>query len=163
MKIRNFCLTLVGALLVAGCVPSSVVPPTPSLDVALPVSGAEEVWNAADYQGKPVLLAVMATWCPWCKKSLSALDATSAAYDGQVEVVGIFIEDDDQPVEQVKKDFKVKSKILYGGGEAAQDLGVQGFPHIMLFDKNHKLVRVWSGYADDLANQYKTEIDKLLK
>lgn len=160
---KKMVLTLLGAGLLAACAPMPEIPQTPTLDVQLPVSGTEQVWTAADYQGKPVLMAVMATWCPWCKKSLGALDQTSAAYEGKVEVVGVFIDDDAALVENVKKEHNMKTKALYQGNEAAQELGVQGFPHIMLFDKNHKLVKVWSGYSDTLAEQYAAEIDKLLK
>ena len=70
------------------------------------------------------------------------MDKTSHAYDGKVEVVGIFIDEDLALVEQVKKDHNMKSKALYKGRAAAGDLGVQGFPHIILFDKNHKVVNV---------------------
>ena len=163
MKLKTLLLAVFAAALLGACVPSSVVPPTPELDVSLPVSGVEEVWVSSDYQGKPVLIAVMATWCPWCKRSLPALDEASKAFDGQVEVVGVFIDEDPALVENVKKEHKMKSKALYNGREAAETLGVQGFPHIMLFDKNHKLVKVWSGYSDTLADQYKDEINKLLK
>lgn len=160
---KKIVLTCLGVALLAACAPMPEIPPTPTLDLQLPVSGTEEVWTAADYQGKPVLIAVMATWCPWCKRSLAALDKTSANYADKVEVVGIFIDDDAALVEQVKKEHQMQTKALYQGSEAAEELGVQGFPHIMLFDKNHNLVKVWSGYSDTLAEQYAAEIDKLLK
>lgn len=163
MKLKTLLIVAAAAVLFGACVPSSIVPETPKLDVSLPVSGLEEVWVSSDYQGKPVLLAVMATWCPWCKRSLPALDEANKTFAGQVEVVGIFIDEDPALVEQVKKEHKMQTKALYNGHEVAGDLGVQGFPHIMLFDKNHKLVKVWSGYSDTLADQYKTEIKKLLK
>ena len=163
MKLKTLLLAVLAVVLFGACVPESVVPPTPKLDVALPVFGAEEVWTAADYQGKPVLIAVMATWCPWCKRSLPALDEASKTFEGQVEVVGIFIDEDPALVGNVKKEHKMQTKALYDGQEAAGKLGVQGFPHVMLFDKNHKLVKVWSGYSDTLADQYKAEINKLLK
>ena len=178
MKIKYLAVMLVATLGLAACfqlpeLPAQEEPAAPqekgipteavSLDLSLPVAGEETLWVSSDYQGKPVLVAVMATWCPWCKRSLPALDKTTAAYAGKAEVVGIFIEDDLAQVQNTQKDFKIQSKILYKGGAAAQQLGAQGFPHIMLFDKNHKLVRVWSGYSDTLADQYAAELDKLLK
>ncbi len=164
MKLKHLVLLLTAVVLLGACAPMPDIPKTPTLgNLTLPVSGTQEIWSSADYQGRPVLIAVMATWCPWCKRSLVALDQTSAAYDGKVEVVGVFIDDDPALVEQVKKDHQMKTKALYQGNEAAHELGVQGFPHIMLFDKKHKLVKVWSGYSDTLADQYKQEIDKLLK
>lgn len=163
MKLKTLVLAICAAVCLGACVPSSVVPETPELDVSLPVYGAEEIWTAADYQGKPVLMAVMATWCPWCKRSLPALDEANNTYAGQVEVVGVFIDEDPALVANVKKEHNMQTKALYNGREAAETLGAQGFPHVMLFDKNHKLVKVWSGYSDTLAEQYKAEINKLLK
>ena len=177
MKNKTLAVMLLGGLLLAACVkmpelpaveeqnaaPAAVAPATVTLNVELPVFGEETTWKSADYQGKPVLVAIMATWCPWCKRSLAALDATTAAYAGQAEVVGIFIDSDPALVEKVKKDYNIQSKILYKGRQAAEDLGADGFPHIILFDKNHKSVRVWGGYSDTLAEQYAKELDKLLK
>ena len=152
------------ALLLSACVRMPDIPQAPSLDLSIPVAVEEEVmWNAADHAGKPVLIAVMATWCPWCKRSLPALDAATETFGDQVEVVGVFIDDDLATVKKVQKDHKIKSKILYQGHQAAEELGAHAFPHIMLFDKKHKLVRTWSGYSEHLADEYKAEINKLLK
>ena len=163
MKLRNLVFAVCAVTVLAACVPPVDIPPEPTLDIALPVAGTEEIWQATDYQGKPVLVAVMATWCPWCKKSLAALDKTSQDFNEKVEVVGIFIDEDPALVDQVKKDYNIQSKILYKGNDAAGTLEVQGFPHIVLFDKKHKVVKVWNGYAEDLADQYAAEINKLLK
>ncbi len=62
MKLKTFIMLLVAVILVGACAPMPDIPQEPTLDLTLPVSGTEEVWNAADYQGKPVLVAVMATW-----------------------------------------------------------------------------------------------------
>ena len=178
MKNKTLVVTLLGALVLGACVQMPELPAqeeeqetqaaavqvgSTTLDLYLPVSGDDSLWVSEQYLDKPVLMAFMATWCPWCKRSLAALDQTTAAYKDKVEVVGVFIEKDINPVEQVKKDFNIQSKILYDGGDAAKNLGVNGFPHIMLFDKKHRLVRVWSGYSDTLADEYARELDKLLK
>lgn len=160
MKLKVLLFAFCAAVLLGACVQ---VPQAPKLNVTLPVSGSEEIWNSADYKGRPVLVAVMATYCPWCKKSLPALDAAAEEFAGRAEVVGIFVDENEAAVEQVKKDHHMKSKALYQGGETAQELQVQGFPHIMLFDKNGKMVKMWSGYSDTLADQYKEEINKLIK
>ena len=177
MKNKTLIAALFGALLLSACVQMPDLPtedehseqsaaqqaPNVTLDIQLPNSAEETVWVSSEYKGKPVLIAFMATWCPWCKRSLAALDQTTDAYKDQVEVVGVFVEDNLAPVNKVKKEFDIQSKILYNGKTVASDLGVEGFPHIMLFDKNHKLVRVWSGYSDTLADEYAKELDQLLK
>lgn len=159
MKVKTLLLTISAAVLLGGCVK---VPQAPKLDVTLPVAGAEEVWVSSAQKGKPVLIAVMASYCGWCKKSLPALETANKEFGDKVQVIGVFVDQDDAKVKQIIKDYGLNSKILYKGGDAANALGVQGFPHIMLFNKKHQLVKYWSGYSDTLADQYRQEINKLI-
>lgn len=159
-KIKILLLTLSAAVLLGACVN---IPETPELHISLPVAGTEEVWTDTDYQGQPVLLAVMSTHCPWCKRSLPALEAANAEFkDKGVQVIGIFVDENEDDVKDIIDQYDLESTILYQGGQAAQDLMVGGFPHIMLFDKDHDLVRIWSGYSDTLTEEYQKEINKLL-
>lgn len=45
MKIKTLLMTLCAAVLLTACVQ---VPQPPKLDVKLPVSGTEEIWQSAD-------------------------------------------------------------------------------------------------------------------
>jgi len=153
-------LTLSVAVLLSACVQ---VPQPPQLNVSLPVAGEEEVWVSAEQKGKPVLIAVMASYCGWCKKSLAALETANKEFGDKVEVVGVFVDNDEAKVKDIIKQYNLESKILYKGGQTAEDLGVQGFPHIMLFNGKHKLVKYWGGYSDTLADQYRAELSKLVK
>ena len=105
----------------------------------------------------------MGSWCPWCKRSLPALDAASAAFAGKAEVVGAFADSDKEAVLAVIKQHNMQTKALYNARQAGTEMGVQGFPHIMLFDKKHRLVRAWNGYSPDLEAQFKEELSKLTK
>ncbi len=160
MKIKALLLTLSVAVLLSACVQ---VPQPPQLNVSLPVAGEEEVWVSAEQKGKPVLIAVMASYCGWCKKSLAALETANKEFGDKVEVVGVFVDNDEAKVKDIIKQYNLESKILYKGGQTAEDLGVQGFPHIMLFNGKHKLVKYWGGYSDTLADQYRAELSKLVK
>ncbi|MBR3604125.1 MAG: TlpA family protein disulfide reductase [Elusimicrobiaceae bacterium] len=160
MKIKALFLTLSAAMLLGACVE---VPQPPQINVSLPVAGQETVWTSAEQQGKPILIAVMASYCGWCKRSLAALEIANKEFGDKVEVVGVFVDSDEAKVKEIIKQYNLKSKILYNGRQTAQDLGVQGFPHIMLFNGKHKLVKFWGGYSDTLADQYRDEINKLIK
>ncbi len=157
MKKLFFTLTL--AFFAAACLQE--LPKAPKLEVEIPVAGSEEVWKAADYKDKPVLIAFMGTWCPWCKRTLPALDATSAAFEGKAVVVGAFADADEESVLGVVKQHDMKTKALYNARNAIEEMGVTGFPHIMLFDKKHRLVKVWNGYGPDLEVQFKEQLDQL--
>lgn len=160
MKIKTLLFTLSAAVLLDACVN---IPETPEMHISLPIAGTEEVWTDTDYEGQPVLVAVMASYCGWCKRSLSALEAANAEFkDKGVQVIGIYVDDNEEAVNKIIQDYDLQSVILYQGGKTAEELMVQGFPHIMLFDKNHRLVQLWSGYSDNLAEQYSQEINKLL-
>ncbi len=156
---KKLFFTFVLAVLAAACMQE--LPQAPKLDASMPVAGSEEVWVAEEQQGRPVLIAFMGSWCPWCKRSLPALDAASAAFEGKAVVVGAFADDDEAAVLEVIKEHGMKTKALYNARQAGQNLGVTGFPHIMLFDKKHRLVKVWNGYSPDLETQFKKELSKL--
>lgn len=175
---KKLTLIVFAAALCAACIQPPDVPQLPeslpeaaqapaaevTLDVEIPLAQEKAAaWKSADYKGKPVLIAFMGSWCPWCKRSLPALDAAGAKFKGQVEVVGAFVDEDLSAVQAVIKQHNMKSKALYNAGDAAGEMDVQGFPHIMLFDKDHKLVKVWSGYSPALEQEFTVHITEALK
>ena len=157
---------LLAAVVCAACMPK--LPDLPEVatlqKVELPVVEQEnEIWQSDAYKGKPVLVVFMGSWCPWCKKTMPAVNALSGKYAGQVEVVGVFMDQTPGPVRDAAKEHKFTAKALYNGGELAEGLGVQGLPHTMLFDKQHRVVKVWEGYIPNLDEMVSVEIDKLVK
>ncbi len=162
---KLFALVAVGMLAVA-CMPK--MPDLPEVatlpSVQLPVANDENGWWQADqYEGKPVLIVFMGSWCPWCKKTMPAVNSLNKKYAGQVEIVGAFMDKIPGPVRDAARDNGFAAKTLYNAGELAEGLGVEGLPHAMLFDKKHRLVKMWEGYRPDMEEQVTVEIDKLLK
>ena len=87
---------LVVSVLAVACMPKlPVLPEVPTLDsVQLPVVAQENtLWSSDDYNDKPVLIVFMGSWCPWCKKTMPAVNALSEKYQGQVEIVGAFMDE----------------------------------------------------------------------
>lgn len=156
---------LVLAIVAAACMPK--LPDLPEIvtlkSTELPVVEEEEVWQADDYNGKPVLIVFMGSWCPWCKKTMPAVTALKEKYGDQVEIVGAFMDTTPGPVRDAAKEHGFTVKALYNAGELAEGLGVQGLPHTMLFDKKHQVVKVWEGFRPDMEEQVTVEIDKLVK
>lgn len=178
MKLKTLAVVLLGTLLLGACSQSDgllgklglnksskkVVAERLKLDVKIPMLDSEQLWKSENYQGKPILIVIMAPWCPWCKRALPALDQTSQAYAGKVEVVGAFDGVDVPEIEKIKEEYQIKTKILYDAGIAIRHLHLEySFPYSVLFDKDHRWVRSWNGYSDNLAEMYAEEIDKLLK
>ena len=151
-----------GVLLAAACMR---VPDVPTLGVVeIPVVAEEEtLWNSADYEGKPILIMYMGSWCPYCKMSIPALNVAADKYSDQVEIVGAFMDGDPEAVEEVAKQHGLKAKLLYNASQQAQAMGVSGLPHAMLFDKKHRLVKVWSGFSPTLVQEFDENLARLTK
>lgn len=150
------------AVLAAACMK---VPQVPTMGaVQLPVAAEEEVvWTSADYEGKPVLIMFMGSWCPYCKMSMPALNAAAEAYAGKAEVVAAFMDADPKTVMKVAKEHGLKTKALYNAGAVAQEMEVTGLPHVALFDKKHRAVKVWEGFSPTLDQEFKEQLERLTK
>lgn len=153
------------ALLAAACMPK--LPDLPKVatlkSAELPVVEEEIMWQSDNYNGKPVLIVFMGSWCPWCKKTMPAVTALKEKYGDQVEIVGAFMDATPGPVRDAAKEHGFTVKALYNAGELAEGLNVQGLPHTMLFDKKHRVVKVWEGFRPDMEEVVTVEIDKLVK
>ncbi len=151
-------------LVAVACVPQ--LPPKPIEvnlpSVALPVVAEEDaLWQTQDVSGKPVLVVFMGSWCPWCKKTMPAVDALFAKHAGKLEVVAVFMDETPGPVRDAVKEHQFHTKALYNGQDLAGELGVNGLPHTILFDTKHHQVAQWEGYRPDLEEQVTLEIEKL--
>lgn len=94
--------------------------------------------EAADYEGKVVLLAVWATWCGPCRVEQPMLQRLWERYEDRgVFFLGIDIRDyHDAAVTWVKDEFQVTYPSIedpYGG--FADDLGLIGVPATFLVDR----------------------------
>lgn len=156
---KKLLFSMILAVLATACF--QPLPQAPELEAELPIAGSEEIWIAQDQQGKPILIAFMGSWCPWCKRTLPALDAMSAEFDGKAIIVGAFADQEEDAVLDVIKEHEMKTKALYNARTVAQNMGVRGFPHIMLFDKKHRLVKVWNGYGPNLEVEFRENLSKL--
>lgn len=147
------------AVLGAACM-FKPLPEVPTMgEIQLPVAAEEEaVWTSTDYQGKPVLMVFMGSWCPWCKKSMPAVQAVAEKFGGKAEIVAVFMDNDPKTVQKVAKEHNFTVKALYGGGEAAQTLGVNGLPHAVLFNKKHQIIKTWEGFSPNLADEFQEQM-----
>ena len=154
------------AVFAVACMPKMPdLPPVVTLNQAqLPVVAEEDMmWTSSDYDGKPVLVVFMGSWCPWCKKTMPAVNALHKKYAGQVEIVGAFMDQTPGTVKDAVTEHGFTPKALYNAGELAEGVGVNGLPHTVLFDKKHRSIKVWEGYRPDMEEVVSVEIDKLVK
>ncbi len=152
----------VAAVLAAACMK---LPEVPTLgEVQLPVAAQEEeVWTSTDYEGKPVLIVFMGSWCPYCKMSMPALNAVAQKYGDKAEIVGAFLDQDPKTVQKVAKEHGLNTKVLYNAGNVAESMEVSGLPHAVVFDKKHRAVKVWEGFSPTLEQEFDAQLERLSK
>lgn len=152
---------LAAALLAAACM--GPLPEVPTLsNVQIPSATEDVMWSEADYEGKPVLVVFMGSWCPWCKRTMPALNAIQEKYGDQVEIVGAFMDQTPGPVKDVLKEHDLKVKALFNAGDVAEGLGVNGLPHAFLFDKKHRAVKMWEGFSPTLEEEFDEAVKRVL-
>ena len=141
------------------------LPEIPTLGVVeIPVAAEEEtLWTSTDYEGKPVLIMYMGSWCPYCKMSMPALNAAAEQYGDKAEIVGAFMDPDLKTVLQTAEEHGLKTKVLYNAQGAAQVMQVSGLPHAVLFDKKHRLVKTWEGFSPALAQEFAEQLKRVTK
>ena len=153
---KKILLLLTAVVFIAACypkLPSTTIPE---------VMDDTAVWQSDNYAGKPVLIVFMGSWCPWCKKTIPAVNALQAKYGNSVEIVGAFADPMPGPVKDVAKEHDIAFKTLYNAGAVAEQLGSTGFPYAVLFNKKHTAVRVWHGYSEQFEQQASELLDNML-
>jgi thiol-disulfide isomerase/thioredoxin len=140
------------------------LPDVPTLEnVQIPAVAEEEIfWNAADYQGKPVLIVFMGSGCPWCHKTMPLLNKIADKYGDQIEIVGAFVDPTPGPARDAATEEQLQTKILFNAGEVAEGFGVTGFPHAILFDKKHRAVHIWGGYSPSFVEEFDIQAKRVL-
>lgn len=158
---KLFAVLLV-SLFVVACFPQ--LPEVPTFNgVELPtVSGETELWESDAYANQPILVVFMGSWCPWCKRTLPALNALQEKYGNQVEIVGVFMDSTPGPVRDVLQEHEVHIKALFNGSEVAEGIGISGIPHAILFNKKHQAVKVWEGFSPSLEEEFDEEVKRVL-
>lgn len=101
------------------------------------------VYSLSSYKGKqPVLLFFWTTWCPYCRRELSSLDAIAPqlAKDGW-ELFAINLGEPEYKVADYIKKHNISVKVLLGKNEGvAEAYGILGVPTFVIIDKNGKVV-----------------------
>ena len=158
---KKILLTLLALGVLAACM--GPLPQVPTLgDVELAATKGDEIWMAENYKGKPVLIVFMGSWCPWCKKTIPALNQIGEKYAGQVEIVGAFMDQTPGPVNDVAAEYGLNVKTLFNASEVAEGLGVEGLPHAILFDNKHRAIKMWEGFTPTFAEEFDEQVKRAL-
>jgi len=161
---KKILIMTVFALALGACAPNNNSPAASSggpVNFNLPAISGSQFNSSVDAKGQPMLLSFMATYCGYCKMSVPKEVELSKTYGPKgLKVVGIFADNTKDGPAQFAKEQGVTFDVLYNGGDLARQMGVSGVPHFVLLDKNHNVVKTWTGYSPN--HNFSEEINKVL-
>ncbi len=120
--------------------------------------------STAKWKGKVVVIDFWATWCPWCRAEMPAIEKMYGQYHGHgLEIVGVPLSDTAAAVRPyLKSNPKAAWPEIFdkGAGNAAlaQKLGVSAFPAQCVIDRHGVLRYTVVGASQ---NQLGTDMQKL--
>lgn len=153
----------------------------PAAPVYPALSEAEQITLTADYNfpalnggsdfvlsrssNKPVLVAIMAGYCGFCKRMIPYIDELAGRYkDKNVDVIIAFVDQNPQgnnltEIEAVKAIQNVP--VYYNSVPLKDELKLEGYPTMYLIN-NGKLIQKWIGADPSYVDFMAQEINKVL-
>jgi cytochrome c biogenesis protein CcmG, thiol:disulfide interchange protein DsbE len=147
-------LVVVAGVLVArgddepAVVASDEATPAPELAGLDPITGKRV--RLSDYEGRPVVINVWASWCPPCHDEAPDL-ARFAREHPEAQLLGVDIKDAEGPARAFYRRYGWRHPSIFDpSGEKAASLGLQGQPITYFLNEKHEIVETIAG-AGDLA------------
>ncbi len=118
--------------------------------------------SLADVRGKVVLLNFWATWCGPCRAEIPDLIELQEKYKGQLQIIGLTVDDDDAGViQQVVARTGINYPVAMASAEVRIKYGgIAALPTSFLLDAQGRVVQKHEGLRDPAL--YETEIRALL-
>jgi len=155
-------VTMAIPLLIATWSNKAINLPAAAFSLATPGGGTV---TSADLRGHVVVLAFWATWCSPCRQELPDLQRVYERYEDKPNtafyaVGGPWGDDTLGKESAFAAQIKVSLPLAFDSHGAAQALGVQGFPALIILDGSGRVRLFHSGYdaSEHLARQVATEL-----
>ncbi len=116
-------------------------------------------------KGHVVLIDFWASWCNSCKEAIPYYNKLSQKWAGK-KFIFIGINEDDQAAarEDFLKQVPVQFSIYHDADQAmSKTLGIDSLPHLLVLDKNLKIVASLSGFKKENEAKIEEKITALLK
>jgi thiol-disulfide isomerase/thioredoxin len=111
---------------------------------------AQELVKFDSLAGKPVVLDFWASWCGPCRRGLPVLDRLAHAQDAHVFAVNA--EDEPDAVQaRTRAELGLTLPMLADGARAASLLHVEVLPTTIVFDRQGRVARTFTGPASEDA------------
>ncbi len=141
--------------------PAEVGKPAP--DLAIQPLNAGQAVKLDALAGKVVVVDFWATWCGPCRQSFPGLQALSKRYEGQVAVVGVSVNDEQDGITDFAKELGTTFPIGWDKGHTIADRWkVASMPSSYVVDGTGTVRFVHSGYHDGDEAEIEKEVASLL-
>ncbi|MFZ1916723.1 MAG: TlpA disulfide reductase family protein [Terriglobales bacterium] len=115
----------------------------------------------SDFRGKVVILDFWATWCEPCKQEIPHFIELQSKYPQRLEVIGISMDDDIEPVRAFQQQYKMNYPVALGSPKLADQYGgILGLPITFVIDPSGQIVVRHIGATK--VSVIEAEIQKLL-
>ena len=106
--------------------------------------------SLAKLRGMPMVINVWASWCPPCIAELPLLEKMSQELTGQVDFIGINLEDNPTKALQLMQDFDIKYPSVFDPtGDTRAPLTILGPPVTYFVTSNGIIAGRWDGAIPD--------------
>lgn len=128
--------------------------PAPNPDAAIPglpdqvfeCLGDTSSISLAQVRGTPLIVNVWASWCPPCIEELPLLNKVSRELKGEVDFIGINIEDDSTKALQLMQDFGISyPSVIDRSGDTRAPLTIPGPPVTYFVTAEGVIAGRWDG------------------
>jgi thiol-disulfide isomerase/thioredoxin len=108
--------------------------------------------DLASLAGKPVVLDFWASWCGPCRRGLPALDRLATARADEAHFFAVNAEDETDDVQaRTRAELGLALPMLADGAPAAARLHVELLPTTIVFDKQGRIARTFTGATSEDA------------
>lgn len=130
--------------------PVAPVPAAAAPDFSLPTLDGQSV-SLSQFRGKPVLINFWATWCPYCREELPALQATADRYGDDIVILAVDSKESGETVRAFAETMALTFPILLDeSGEVSDRLyQVRGIPTSFFVDADGVIVDRYVGPLDE--------------
>lgn len=124
--------------------PDAAIPGLP--DQVFDCLGDTSAISLAQVRGTPIVVNVWASWCPPCIEELPLLEKVSRELDGEVDFIGINIEDDSTKALQLMQDFGITyPSVIDRSGDTRAPLTIPGPPVTYFVTAQGVIAGRWDG------------------
>lgn len=124
--------------------PDAAIPGLPQL--ALNCLDGQSILDLSTARGVPMVVNVWASWCPPCIAEMPLLEQAAEELQGQVQFLGINLQDDREAALQLLADLDVNfASVEDRAGDTRASLSIPGPPVTYFVQPNGVIVGRWDG------------------